>query len=217
MERIATIATEQLLTELAKNGQLKPIGASDIATLLGMERQRQLVGCSESAQSCQAELVAALGVEWLATGSLGRLGSSLRIDLKVLRGSDGAVTYRGGRTLSNESGLFDAVTGLADEILALEVFRAGDARPAGAGPTVALIAGGVALLAGIVVSTIALVDYSNVRNPAWRMNEFEPTQRAAIARFDVAKILGPILIGLGAVAGVGGWLWQSLSGEAPRK
>src|SRR5688500_16256709 len=47
---------------------------SEISALLGLERQKQLLGCSDEASSCMAELAKALGVDGLALGDVAKVG-----------------------------------------------------------------------------------------------------------------------------------------------
>ena len=63
VERLAAGINEQILTELSQVARYTVVGASDIATLIGLERQKQLQGCGEDSESCMAELGNALGVE----------------------------------------------------------------------------------------------------------------------------------------------------------
>ncbi|MBK7864199.1 MAG: hypothetical protein IPJ65_37505 [Archangiaceae bacterium] len=62
----------------------------DIAAVLGIERQRQLLGCSDSAASCLAELAGALGVDAILSGTIARSGASITVTLRALKASDGA-------------------------------------------------------------------------------------------------------------------------------
>ncbi len=65
------------------------ITASEIGALIGLERQRQLLGCSDSATSCIAELAHALGVDGVITGNLGKFGSAYQVNIKILAALDG--------------------------------------------------------------------------------------------------------------------------------
>lgn len=72
----------------------------EITTLLGMERQRQIIGCgNQTAEgSCLFELANALGVDGTITGSLGKYGATFQLNLVV-------VSARDNRLLSSFSGL----------------------------------------------------------------------------------------------------------------
>ena len=63
----------------------------DMVALLGVERQKQLLGCSDAASSCMAELAGALGADGLVTGQLARIGKSFQLNVKVLA-ADGSRT-----------------------------------------------------------------------------------------------------------------------------
>lgn len=76
---------------LGQSGRLRVISSGDMAQLLGMERQQQLLGCATTSSSCLAELAGGLGAEGLLRGSLVRAGHSLTISLKVLRSRDGSL------------------------------------------------------------------------------------------------------------------------------
>jgi hypothetical protein len=77
----ATLYANALAGALSRGG-LEVLTSRDLATLLGMERQKQLLGCSES--SCFTELVGALGADAVVLGDIGRLGSGYVVQLKVL-------------------------------------------------------------------------------------------------------------------------------------
>lgn len=69
--------------------KVKVTTAADISTLLGFERQKELLGCAENAQSCIAELANALGVDGLVVGSIGKFGENFQVNVKTLSATDG--------------------------------------------------------------------------------------------------------------------------------
>ncbi|MBL8912614.1 MAG: hypothetical protein JNM17_18115 [Archangium sp.] len=84
-ERVAFFE-DHLIEQLASQG-LKVMSGRDVAALLGVERQKQLVGCSES--SCAIELANALGVGSILLGSIARLDGILIADVRVLESGSG--------------------------------------------------------------------------------------------------------------------------------
>lgn len=68
---------------------LKVITSRDLGAVLGLDRQKQLLGCVE--QSCAVELLAAMGADGLMLGDLARLGGEYTLTLKVLSPRDGHV------------------------------------------------------------------------------------------------------------------------------
>lgn len=107
-KRAARMVEEQLLTELGRAGTFEVTGQSELSAVLGLERQRQLLGCAES--SCFAEIGGALGARWLVMGSLGRFGSKLRLDLKLIDARQGKAAAREGKVLESDDELFPAVS-----------------------------------------------------------------------------------------------------------
>ena len=79
LKRIGAAVSEQVLTELQRTGRFDAMGTSDLQVLLGMERQRSLLGCSPEGESaCLAEISAALENRILADLDLLRLLAELR-------------------------------------------------------------------------------------------------------------------------------------------
>ena len=78
----AAAFTDTLTTELAARGHFEVISSADVRTLLGVERQRQLLGCEES--SCMTELAGALGSRYVASGSLTQLGAVFQLSVQVI-------------------------------------------------------------------------------------------------------------------------------------
>lgn len=71
----ARAALEQSLTpEVRKVDGVAAINSQEIRDLLGAERQRQLLGCSEEASSCMEELAGAVGADELLTLDLTLVG-----------------------------------------------------------------------------------------------------------------------------------------------
>lgn len=55
----------------------------EISTLVGLERQRQLLGCAEGS-TCLIEIAGALGVDGIAMGDLARVSDGFQVNLRVL-------------------------------------------------------------------------------------------------------------------------------------
>lgn len=76
--------TEALTAEVQRGGFFEVLSTRDLQSLLGLERQRQLLGCGEEAKSCMAELTDALGARFVMTGTLARLGEAWQLTLNTL-------------------------------------------------------------------------------------------------------------------------------------
>lgn len=81
---------ESFATRLGAAGDLKIITAKDIQQVLGLERQRQLLGCGEGEGSCLAELAGALGVDAILSATFAKNGTSITGTLRVLKAADGS-------------------------------------------------------------------------------------------------------------------------------
>jgi hypothetical protein len=79
------LQAETLAQKLIAHGA-SVMTARDLQTALGIERQRELLGCSE--HHCIVELTGALRVEGVIIGDLGRLEGSDVLNLKVLSPSN---------------------------------------------------------------------------------------------------------------------------------
>lgn len=93
---------ELLSARLAELG-VKVVSARDIQTLLGLERQRALLGCSEN--SCLAELAGALGVDDVLVGDLAKVEGGWLVTLKLLSSRDGSTRARFDGQVGSASGV----------------------------------------------------------------------------------------------------------------
>lgn len=89
-EDLAGFYADRLAQALRAHG-FKVVTSSEIAALLSNERQKELLGCADSANSCMAELGAALGCDATLLVSVARLEDEYQAQLKVLKSSDGTV------------------------------------------------------------------------------------------------------------------------------
>ena len=109
-ERVANFYGEFFAQELAARSGLRVVTQAEVSTLLGIERQKQLLGCSEESTNCMAELAGALGADGVVMGSIARLGSGFAVTLKVISPGDArTLAARTGRS-ANEDTLLDWLT-----------------------------------------------------------------------------------------------------------
>jgi hypothetical protein len=113
----AELLSEVALTEAASLPGFDVIGKSDINALIGFEKQKRVIGCTDDS-SCLAEIGGALGVEYILVGSLGTLGDLFRLDLKLVEVRKAKVRARIGITVEGkESKLVAAVQKGVHELL----------------------------------------------------------------------------------------------------
>ena len=78
--------TDHVNQQLALEG-LDVLSSAQVAAVIGLERQKQLLGCS-SDTNCMAEIANALGVDGLVVGTIARLGDTFQLDLRVAASTD---------------------------------------------------------------------------------------------------------------------------------
>jgi hypothetical protein len=124
-ERTARVLTDSVLFEVRKLARVSAIGMNEIAAMLDLEAQKQLVGCSEE-DSCLADIAGALGVDGLVIGAVARVGGEHVFTLK-------RIDQRRATTVGNVTKRLAAGNG--EELLAVvgdmvaEVFPDHELRP----------------------------------------------------------------------------------------
>jgi TolB-like protein len=76
--------TEALTNEVAAKKLFEVVSSKDINTLMGVERQKAMMGCSEDQSACLAELSGALGAKFVMSGTVAKLGDAYQLTLQTL-------------------------------------------------------------------------------------------------------------------------------------
>ncbi len=196
----AATIEEVLLTALDRTGRFKMIGRSDIAALLDLESRKQMVGCDENA-ACMTEIAAALGVDLVATADIGHLGSVNVMTLKVIDVKRATVIARGQQTLTGDSAVVAAANALAAEVsAAVGMPVAAPSRAIRGVAVTAMIVGAVALAVGGGLGLSVRSKTTDLRSNARSGQEAQDLINTINS---TGKIANALLIGGGAVAGVG--------------
>ncbi len=90
---VAELITDTLTADIQRETGRPILTQKDVSTMLGLERQRALVGCSDNNQ-CLMEIAGALSAPELVHGSLGRLGDTWVLNLALVDARSGKVTQR---------------------------------------------------------------------------------------------------------------------------
>ena len=115
--QIASSLTQFLSLELKKFEGLSVISRDEIQTMLRFEGERQILTC-QSDTSCLVEIGGALGVDFLITGSVGRLGDAYVIMLKLMDIHKAAVSNRVSQSFTgSENDLVAALRFATSELL----------------------------------------------------------------------------------------------------
>jgi len=113
----------ELVAQAMAGGELEVVTQDDLSAVLGLERQKQLLGCADEGTQCLAELGAALGADGILRGEVARVGAAWHGSLKVLSAKDGRSLAARQVTAAGEEQLAAAMREAAVE-LALDVLEA---------------------------------------------------------------------------------------------
>ncbi len=120
----ARVLAESLQSELSALEFYEVIGGGDIAAMLGLERQRQLLGCEAGAE-CMAELAGALATERTVAGDVGKVGDTHVLNVSLMNALEGTVIQRVRREGSSVEALLRQLRGVAYELANADPLRAG--------------------------------------------------------------------------------------------
>jgi hypothetical protein len=120
----AEVFAELLQDHLRNQLKLRVIGRSDIEAMLGLEKMKDVLACSDQAV-CLAEVGGALGVDELLTGSLAKMGSYLVVSIKRIDPKHARVLAQVTRKLkgATDDDLIEAVAPLVAELYSAEQQR----------------------------------------------------------------------------------------------
>ena len=105
---LQTFVTDHLNQQLVVAG-VSVLSSSGVAAVLGLERQKQLLGC-DAATNCIAEFANALGVDGLLLGNVGKFGAAFQLDVRVAAATDAHNLATVSIRVPDESALPEAIT-----------------------------------------------------------------------------------------------------------
>ena len=114
-EQLASFYGEHLAQQLKFEG-LNVVTNKEIATLLGFERQKSLLGCTDASSSCMAELANALGADGVVLGDIAKVGAKTQMNLKVISATDGKTLAAYSDRVDGEEALLDALSRAAEKM-----------------------------------------------------------------------------------------------------
>ncbi|MBL8923123.1 MAG: hypothetical protein JNJ54_30010 [Myxococcaceae bacterium] len=207
---VAKALTEALTAAAGRTGLFQVTSQAEVANLLGLERQRELLGCAESSSSCTAELAGALGAQFLMSGSVTKLGQdAFQLSLQVQDTARAMTLGRASRIASDLASLRALVPVAFAEASATPP----PPSPSRVVPVTFLAAGGASVLAGAgLLLQGALLE--NTLAAELRLGREEPAvplkpvadYRAQLGTISALRIGGVVAAGLGVAAMVTGIL-----------
>lgn len=129
--KLGDFYSEHLAQQLKYAG-LQVVTSREIASLLGIERQRQLLGCGEG--TCIAELANALGVDGLILGDVALLSGRYQLNLKIIATADGRTIALSSSSANSEGELVEVLTAAAKQLTRDASLALGRPVPAGTSP-----------------------------------------------------------------------------------
>ena len=154
---VAAAVTESVTAEVAVRGYFDPISSAEIQTLLSVERQRQLIGCSE--ENCMTELAGALGAPYVMSGSLVKLEGIFQLNIQVIDSRKSRTTGRATKVAKD----FESLRFLIPYAVAEACSTPLPPAPSRVLPYTMVGVGGAALLGGGVLGIMALTNEGIVK------------------------------------------------------
>jgi hypothetical protein len=209
---------------------VRVITPRDISVLLGLERQKQLLGCGEESSECMAELGNALGVQGVLVGDLVKLGKTMQINARIIDPLTGRQLAAASERVNTEEEIFDALSRVGEQ-LRFQFLTALGRPPGTAVATVSasgggsrrffpipFAIGGASLVAGIACLVLSEGAWQRLTSIG-ATPRYTQMQAAAIANEGkVFQTAGATLVTVGvaaAVAGVGLLLFGSSGSSQP--
>lgn len=228
---LAASFEQTLALRLQETGLVRVTTQSDVASILGVERQRQLMGCTNESTNCIAELAGALGVEGVITGEIALVGKVYQLTVRILSARDASVLYQSLRRLKTEEDVLEELDRAAAEgakkiHALLRVSKAPEAvskpvpldlppsvvsQPSTGpsprvGPWVVMGLGAALLVGGAVSQGLAFSDYQRLRDPSAPVTDLDGLASSG----KLKQAIGLSGLGAGAVALGAGLLWYFL-------
>lgn len=205
-------AEDRLANRLGDLG-FKVTTAADIAALLGLDRQRQLLGCADES-ACSSEIGSALGVPLMLTGRVSKLEDRFDIDLRILRQRDGLVVARDTRRIVGLKGLGELMEAAGDSLAK----QLEPKTPFAWRLWVPLLAGTVAAGVGGTLWAQAELQHASYTGagsvPVTSIRGLGNID-AKFAQLSTQRLVGMVVAGAGVALIAGGVVWNALVPSLP--
>jgi len=80
---LGSALSEAVAQEISSRGVFTVVSSHEMTQLLGLERQKQLMGCDEDSASCVGEIAGALNARFVLTGTIAKLGQAYQLTLQM--------------------------------------------------------------------------------------------------------------------------------------
>jgi len=152
-EPIAAAITQQVINEVEAKKFYTLLSSRDLAAILSIDRQKQLLGTCDDSSACMAEVSGALNARFVLGGNVTRFGDALQLNLQLFDNKKSQVIHRATRLAKSES-----------ELRTLVIYAVAEATgtplppPPSKVPSILLLsAGGAALVIGAVLGVVTMM------------------------------------------------------------
>lgn len=192
--------TEQFEQHLRADG-VELVSARDVAALLGLERQKQLLGCAEEGASCAVELGSALGATGLLTATVAHVGGSYRATFRVISTTDGRTLVQAAAEGRDDAAFLESLKGAAG-LIAQGLGGSVGLRPTAALAWVSTAAAGLFAVGSAVAFAFASAQLRQLDVELASARVVTPDAEAFARTGTTAEIFGWVGAGLAVGAGV---------------
>jgi TolB-like protein len=149
----ADAVADAVVTYLGSRGLFEVLGSNDIQTLLGADRQRQLLGvCRDDAVGCSVDLSKLVSARFVLSGQLARVGTAFQLTLQLVDTERTSTPSRSSKLAGSLEAIRDLVPWAASEATGSPL----PPPPSRALPLTLLIAGAATVLSGGAIEVLAL-------------------------------------------------------------
>ena len=120
------VIRDAVVVELGRDERLEVLSSEDLRRMVTVQSEREVLGCS--AESCLAELGAAMGARYIVHGSVGDLGGTTVVNLNLFDTELNKAVARENAEVTNKAALLPAIRAVVERI------RARIRPPGGAAP-----------------------------------------------------------------------------------
>jgi hypothetical protein len=185
------------------------VTAADISLVLGLERQRALLGCDAAGASCIAELASALGADDVITAQIGHFGDTWQLNINVLSAVSAKSIVSVAKTVRGDTELLAALNDAAVQVVdQLGLGHAAAPPPRRALSLIPGVLGVASLGVGLAFSIVAINEHQALIAPQPNLS-LEVANRYA-AEGPTHQLLGLVGLSVGVVALTAAILWWAL-------
>jgi TolB-like protein len=211
----AAAFTDGIVAAIKTRGLFEVISPRDVETLLGAERQRQLMGVCDTDPSACTDATAQLNTRFVLSGQLAKLGEVFQLTLQMVDTQKGNAVDRSTRVAGSLESLRELVPYAAAEATGMPL----PPPPSRVLSVSLMVAGGGAIVAGGVIGLLALSEQQQLNDELCptavpqgarctgvnlRPRDFYLAKQGDLANRQALSI--GLLAGGAVLAGVGFWL-----------